>query len=275
MICFFFFFFVLDWIIECAIMWSFYFSSFYSSVTPVNRSGRIRCSLWLMEIWFSSLRLFSSDAGTYKEPSVFFTAKKSLVQDYFDGNLGLVTQTIHSQTFVFVMYYASKCRWNAKFSVEMKSCVRLGFCGISRRMREPYERAAAFYHERLTHENQTNEKFHVSHRDSRSINESMSDVLKVKFVAINCFYHNGQCRKTYKLNYYPHMFLYVKGTRGYQYFGPTMTTNLIEFIEKIRMPLIRLTNLEEFFDFIVQYEVGLVLEKWNSMVIWSIFRRVF
>ncbi len=80
--------------------------------------------------------------------------------------------------------------------------------------------------------------------------------IKVKFIAVDCFYHDGQCRKTYKLNYYPHMFLYVKGTRGYQYFGPTIASNLIEFIEKIRMPVIRLTNVNEFLDFIVQHEVN-------------------
>jgi len=53
------------------------------------------------------------------------------------------------------------------------------------------------------------------------------------------------------------MFLYVKGTRGYQYFGPTIASNLIEFIEKIRMPVIRLTNVNEFLDFIVQHEVNI------------------
>jgi len=52
------------------------------------------------------------------------------------------------------------------------------------------------------------------------------------------------------------MFLYIKGTRGYQYFGPTIASNLIEFIEKIRMPVIRLTNVNEFLDFIVQHEVN-------------------
>jgi len=51
------------------------------------------------------------------------------------------------------------------------------------------------------------------------------------------------------------MFLYIKGTRGYQYFGPTIKSNLIEFIEKIRMPIIRLTNVNDFLDFIVQHEV--------------------
>lgn len=104
-------------------------------------------------------------------------------------------------------------------------------------MREPYEKAAAFYRERLIHGNQTFDKFHV------------------KFTAIDCFYYEGQCRKTYKLNYYPHMLLYVKGTRGYQYFGPTIKMNLIDFIEKIRMPVVRLTNVQDFFDFLVQHEV--------------------
>ncbi len=38
----------------------------------------------------------------------------------------------------------------------------LDFCGISRRMREPYEKAAAFYRERIPHGNHTIDKFHVS-----------------------------------------------------------------------------------------------------------------
>lgn len=77
----------------------------------------------------------------------------------------------------------------------------------------------------------------------------------MKFIAVDCFYHTGQCRRSYKLDYYPHMYLYVKGTRGYQYFGPVSMLNIIEFIEKIRMPVIRLTNVNEFLDFIVQHEV--------------------
>ncbi|CAF4792685.1 unnamed protein product [Rotaria sp. Silwood1] len=167
-----------------------------------------------------TFRLFSSDTGTYKEARPFFISTKNLINDYFDGNLAPVFQTINSHTFVFVMYYARMYY----------------FCGISRRMREPFEKAAAFYRERIPHGNITLDKFHV------------------KFVAVDCFYHAGQCRKSYKLEYYPHMYLYVKGTRGYQYFGPTITSNLIEFIEKIRMPIIRLTNVDEFFDFIVQHE---------------------
>ncbi|CAF1225953.1 unnamed protein product [Adineta steineri] len=168
-----------------------------------------------------TFRLFSSDTGTYKEPRPFFTSSKKLIDDYYDGNLAQVSKTINSHTFVFVMYYAN-------------------FCGISRRMRDPYEKAAAFYRERIHHENNTLDKFHV------------------KFIAVDCFYYDGQCRKTYKLNYFPHMFLYVKGTRGYQYFGATIATNLIEFIEKIRMPVIRLTNINEFLDFTVQYESNIL-----------------
>ncbi|CAF1632943.1 unnamed protein product [Rotaria magnacalcarata] len=165
----------------------------------------------------ATFRLFSSDAGTYKEARPFFISPKSLINDYFDGNLAPVFQTINSHTFVFVMYYAH-------------------FCGISRRMRDPYENAAAFYRERTQNGNDTVDKFHV------------------KFIAVNCFYHTGQCRKSYKLDYYPHMYLYIKGTRGYQYFGPSITLNIIEFIEKIRMPIIRLTNENEFLDFTVQHE---------------------
>jgi hypothetical protein len=53
-------------------------------------------------------RFFSSDDGTYKEAQPFFISSKSLINDYFDGNLAPVSQTIRSHTFVFVMYYASK-----------------------------------------------------------------------------------------------------------------------------------------------------------------------
>ena len=77
----------------------------------------------------------------------------------------------------------------------------------------------------------------------------------MKFVAIDCFYHAGSCRKTYQLNYFPHMMLYIRASRAYQYFGPASLSNLIEFIEMIRYPVIKLTNDDEFYDFILQHEV--------------------
>jgi len=168
-----------------------------------------------------TFRLFSSDAGTYKEARPFFTSSKHLVEDYFDGNLLHASTAINANSLTFVMYYAN-------------------FCGISRRMREPFEKAAAFYRERIQIENNTRDKFHV------------------KFVAIDCFHHAGSCRKSYQLNYYPHMLLYIKASRGYQYFGPAVLSNLIEFIEKIRFPVIRLTNRDEFFDFILQHESSIL-----------------
>ncbi len=61
-----------------------------------------------MYFMFIYQRLFSSDAGTYKEAQPFFTSSKNLIIDHFDGNLAQVSQAINSQTFVFVMYYASK-----------------------------------------------------------------------------------------------------------------------------------------------------------------------
>ena len=56
----------------------------------------------------SDERLFSSDTGTYKEARAFFTSPKSLVLDYFDGNLASLSSTINAHTFVFAMYYASE-----------------------------------------------------------------------------------------------------------------------------------------------------------------------
>ena len=148
------------------------------------------------------------------------------------------------------MYYASK---NRILPQKLIDCLKkLDFCGISRRMRDPYEKAAAFYHERSHQGNETIDRIHV------------------KFAAIDCFYHEGQCRKSYKLNYFPHMLLYVKGTRGYQYFGPTIKTNLIDFIENIRMPVIRLVNLNDFYEFLVQHEVKQEEVHVFTICFWSI-----
>ncbi len=72
----------------------------------MQRFGRLR--IISMNYIYLFNRLFSSDAGTYKEARPFFTSSKKLVDDYFDGNLAQVTKTINSHTFVFVMYYASK-----------------------------------------------------------------------------------------------------------------------------------------------------------------------
>ncbi|CAF1501518.1 unnamed protein product, partial [Adineta steineri] len=91
-------------------------------------SKTINSHTFVFVMYYAS-KLFSSDTGTYKEPRPFFTSSKKLIDDYYDGNLAQVSKTINSHTFVFVMYYAN-------------------FCGISRRMRDPYEKAAAFYRER-------------------------------------------------------------------------------------------------------------------------------
>lgn len=70
------------------------------------------------------------------------------------------------------------------------------------------------------------------------------------------------------------MLLYIKGTRGYQYFGPANTNSLIEFIENIRMPVIRLTNVDEFFHFILQYEVR-ECSRLKIRIFVVVFRQVF
>jgi hypothetical protein len=94
----------------------------------------------------------------------------------------------------------------------------------------------------------------------------------VKFIAIDCFYHEGACRKTYKLNYYPQLFLYIKGARGYQYFGPAIAANIIDFVEQIRLPVIRLTNRDEFLDFLVQHEVNLCYRRFSLSLVF-VFRQ--
>lgn len=42
----------------------------------------------------------------------------------------------------------------------------LDFCGISRRMRDPFEKAASFYRERIPMGNQTLDRYHVRHWQS-------------------------------------------------------------------------------------------------------------
>ena len=96
---------------------------------------------------------------------------------------------------------------------------------------------------------------------SRSIFKFSFSFVQIKFIAIDCFHHAGACRKTYKLNYFPHLFLYIKGTRGYQYFGPTITLDLISFVEKIRHPIRRIVTENELLDFFSQHEV---FHLWNS-----------
>jgi hypothetical protein len=50
--------------------------------------------------------------------------------------------------------------WNSYFFIY--NIFQIDFCGISRRMREPFEKAAAFYRERIHRGNITLDKFHVS-----------------------------------------------------------------------------------------------------------------
>lgn len=57
------------------------------------------------------------------------------------------------------MYYARMYLFSS--ARNLNHIFLIGFCGISRRMRDPFENAAAFYRERIQNGNVTVDKFHV------------------------------------------------------------------------------------------------------------------
>lgn len=73
----------------------------------------------------------------------------------------------------------------------------------------------------------------------------------VTFAAVNCWQPNTECRQQYNKVYkWPVFIAYLTHGRGIQYNGPVKAAHIINFLQKVCHPVIRLTseNLIEFDD---------------------------
>lgn len=73
---------------------------------------------------------------------------------------------------------------------------------------------------------------------------------RVKFVAINCWWNEGECRRKYKFMSYPVLYVYHTILDGYQYSGVHTAEHFVKFLEDIIYPLTYLHDENEVKKFI-------------------------
>ncbi|XP_041365008.1 thioredoxin domain-containing protein 11-like [Gigantopelta aegis] len=77
---------------------------------------------------------------------------------------------------------------------------------------------------------------------------------QVKFVAVNCWWPDGQCRKRYKFLMYPVLFVYYLNIDGYRYLGVLSADHMVKFLENIMYPLTSFHRKTEILDFIARHD---------------------
>lgn len=73
---------------------------------------------------------------------------------------------------------------------------------------------------------------------------------RVKFVAINCWWNEGECRQKYKFMSYPVLYVYHTILDGYQYSGVHTAEHFVKFLEDILYPLTYLHDGKEMQKFV-------------------------
>ncbi|XP_076458267.1 thioredoxin domain-containing protein 11-like [Babylonia areolata] len=81
---------------------------------------------------------------------------------------------------------------------------------------------------------------------------------QVRFVAVNCWYPEGPCRKQYKFLLFPVFFAYHKNNDGYRYMGIERAEFMVKFLEDLQYPLSLLRDSSEVQNFVTQHDTVVV-----------------
>ncbi|XP_025095918.1 thioredoxin domain-containing protein 11-like isoform X3 [Pomacea canaliculata] len=77
---------------------------------------------------------------------------------------------------------------------------------------------------------------------------------QVRFVAVNCWYPDGMCRKQYKFLFFPVFFAYHDNIDGFRYMGIQRAEFMVKFLEDLFNPLKLLRKMDEVQDFVIQHD---------------------
>ncbi|OWF53332.1 thioredoxin domain-containing protein 11-like [Mizuhopecten yessoensis] len=77
---------------------------------------------------------------------------------------------------------------------------------------------------------------------------------RVRFVAVNCWWPNGECRSSYKLISYPELFIYHTNLDGFKFTGIPTAAYMIKYTEDILYPLKILHTREQIKEFNSRYD---------------------
>uniref|UniRef100_UPI00398EDF2C thioredoxin domain-containing protein 11 isoform X2 n=1 Tax=Pristiophorus japonicus TaxID=55135 RepID=UPI00398EDF2C len=81
---------------------------------------------------------------------------------------------------------------------------------------------------------------------------------QVLFLAVNCWWHQGKCRKQMNLFYYPVIHLYQRRFGPIEYKGPLTAAYIHNFIRRVMSPLQYIATHSILLDFLSHYEPGVL-----------------
>ncbi|KAM5227736.1 thioredoxin domain-containing protein 11 [Ctenodactylus gundi] len=81
---------------------------------------------------------------------------------------------------------------------------------------------------------------------------------QVLFVAINCWWHQGKCRKQKHFFYFPVIHLYHRSFGPIEYKGPLSAVYIEKFVRRVMKPLLYIPSESELLDFLSDYEPGVL-----------------
>ncbi|XP_078519274.1 thioredoxin domain-containing protein 11 [Lissotriton helveticus] len=81
---------------------------------------------------------------------------------------------------------------------------------------------------------------------------------QVLFVAVNCWWNQGKCRKQKNLFYFPVIYLYHRSFGPIEYKGPLAAPYIEKFIRRVMTPLLYIPSRARLLDFISHYEPGVL-----------------
>ncbi|XP_029432972.1 thioredoxin domain-containing protein 11 isoform X2 [Rhinatrema bivittatum] len=77
---------------------------------------------------------------------------------------------------------------------------------------------------------------------------------QVLFVAVNCWWNQGKCRKQKSLFYFPVIYLYHKSFGPIEYKGPMTAAYIEKFVRRVMTPLLYIPSRSRLRDFLANYE---------------------
>ncbi|XP_004270223.1 thioredoxin domain-containing protein 11 isoform X3 [Orcinus orca] len=81
---------------------------------------------------------------------------------------------------------------------------------------------------------------------------------QVLFVAVNCWWNQGKCRKQKHFFYFPVIYLYHRSFGPIEYKGPMSAVYIEKFVRRVMKPLLYIPSQSELLDFLSNYEPGVL-----------------
>ncbi|KAH0632073.1 hypothetical protein JD844_020134 [Phrynosoma platyrhinos] len=81
---------------------------------------------------------------------------------------------------------------------------------------------------------------------------------QVLFVAINCWWNQGKCRKQKQFFYFPVIYLYHRSFGPIEYKGPMNAVYIEKFVRRVMTPLLYISSQSKLQQFLSHYEPGVL-----------------